>query len=612
MTGRDPGRSYRIWVMRSFGWLGFWRIAWRSYRWVWQAARRQFVVTLIADLAAAIALAVLLLCGRSLAGQLTGGEGLETVGQVTPEMACIAGALFVAGLSVVVQREARLVVSEQVLRHLQAEIIDIAGSVDYERFEEQDFHDLLDRASGHGANRAMQMAYDLIGLVNSVVASSALLVVLASSTPEILPALVLIAVPFVLAARLSARMAFRLAYELTPEDRLRSALFWTLAGRGAAKEVRVFDLQRPLRDRWSSLFEGRIARMESVARRRSILNGVASLASSALVAVLLVVIVSAAIDQRVSLADGAIAIVALQQLSVRIRTTANATGSLRESALFLDDFEHFRSLRQRPDDEPGGEPLPPASTLRVEAVRFRYPGTDRFVLEDIALEIRAGEIVALVGVSGSGKSTLAHLVAGLYRPTEGRITWDGVDIDSIPRASYWRSVGVVYQDYFEYSLTARENIAISDHRRASDGAAVEAAARRAGVHEAIMRLPGRYDCMLSRAFEGGADLSEGEWQRVAVARAFFRDAPLLILDEPASALDALAERQLYEGLADLSANRSVLLISHRFSTVRLADRIYVLQDGRVTECGTHGDLLALDGHYANMFRIQASGFVELT
>jgi len=600
---------YHRWIMVWARWLGFWQTAWRAYRWVWRAARRHFVVTLAAELVGAVALAVALLCARSLASELTAGTALESIRPLAPQMTCLAGALFVSGVSVVVQREARLVVTEQVLRHLQAEIVDIAGSVDFERFEDQEFHDLLDRASGHGANRAMQMAYDLIGLANSLVASSALLVVLGSSTPEILPALALIALPFVVASRLSAAIAFRFAHDLTADDRLRSSLFWTLAGKRAAKEVRVFGLQQPLRDRWSSLFDDRIARLERVAIRRTAFNGMASLMASALVAVLLVVIVNAAVAQRVTLADGAIAIVALQQLSVRIRSTASATGSLRESALFLDDFEQFRDLRETDDEVGDVAALPPFTSLRVEGLRFRYPGTEQVVLEDVELELRAGEIVALVGASGGGKSTLAHVVAGLYRPTGGRITWDGIDLATVPRSQLWRSIGIVHQDYFEYSLTARENIAISDHRRLDAVEAIEAAAHRAGAHDAISKLPRQYETMLSRAFDGGADLSQGEWQRIAVARAFFRDASFLILDEPASALDALAERRLYEGLADLSSNRSVLLISHRFSTVRLADRIYVLHEGRVAEHGSHTELMELNGHYATLFRAQAAGYV---
>jgi ATP-binding cassette subfamily B protein len=208
------------------------------------------------------------------------------------------------------------------------------------------------------------------------------------------------------------------------------------------------------------------------------------------------------------------------------------------------------------------------------------------------------------------KSTLAHLVAGLYRPSAGRITWDGVDIADRPRDEHWRSLAVVYQDFVRYELTARENIGISDHQRLDDMAAITEAARRASIDQVVADLPHGYESMLSRAYDGGVDLSGGEWQRIAVARAFFRDAPLVILDEPAAALDAMAERRLYEQLVELCVDRAALLVSHRFSTVRMADRIYVLQHGRVVEHGSHDELIALDGHYAAMFRVQAAGYID--
>jgi ATP-binding cassette subfamily B protein len=318
-------------------------------------------------------------------------------------------------------------------------------------------------------------------------------------------------------------------------------------------------------------------------------------------------------------------------LTTRVRSAATTSGSLSHALLFLQDFEGFRRLRPDPAEppEPTAEPTarataePTAGTtpgdgsgapaagghVTVERVSFRYPGTDALVLDDVSLEIGPGEIVALVGLSGSGKTTLAHLVAGLYRPTTGRITFQGRDIATLPPTAYWPSVAAVFQDFVRYELTARENVAVSDHTRLDDHVGIRAAAARAGIEQALDRLPGGYETMMSRAYDGGADLSVGQWQRLAVARAFFREAPLLILDEPAAALDAVAEQRLYERLVELCRSRSVLLISHRFSTVRLADRICVLQDGRVTEQGTHTELMDLGGRYAELFTLQASSYM---
>jgi ATP-binding cassette subfamily B protein len=278
--------------------------------------------------------------------------------------------------------------------------------------------------------------------------------------------------------------------------------------------------------------------------------------------------------------------------------------------LFLDDFERFRRLRpaeHQTSDAPTTAPV--RGRIVVDHVSFRYPGTDTLVLDDVSLELAPGEIVALVGLSGSGKTTLAHLVAGLYRPTKGRIFVGGVDTATIPRSEYWPAVAVVFQDFVRYQLTARENLAMSDRTRLDDLQAVIEAADRAGIERVLERLPAGYETMMSRSYEGGADLSIGEWQRVAVARAFFRDTPLLILDEPAAALDAVAEQRLYDRLEELCRDRSVLLISHRFSTVRMAHRICVLEGGRIVEQGSHAELMALGGQYAELFTLQAKGYL---
>jgi ATP-binding cassette subfamily B protein len=350
-------------------------------------------------------------------------------------------------------------------------------------------------------------------------------------------------------------------------------------------------------------------RIRRLVRRQVFFDGLATLIGAMLVAGVLLVLVQAAVDGRITVADAAIAVVALQQLTSRLRSAASATGSLRQSTFFLDEFERFQSLAGE-ETASGGAPedMTPGH-LVVDHVSFRYPGTETLVLDDVSFEVRPREIVALVGVSGGGKSTLAHLVAGLYQPTTGWITFDGTDIASIPRAEYWQSLAVVFQDFVRYQLTARENIAMSDYPRIEDQTGIEAAARRAGIEEALERLPLGYETMMSRSYDDGADLSVGQWQRLAVARAFFREAPLLILDEPAAALDAVAEHRLYERLVELCESRSVLLISHRFSTVRLADRICVVEGGRIVEQGTHSELMEMAGRYSELFKLQASGFL---
>lgn len=578
-------------------------------RFVWRAAKRDFLLSVAAEVAGAVGLAGVLLFGRQVVAELTGDQPISSLGEVLPETIGLGVSLAVSGLAMVFVRRLRWLVTEQVRRHVQEEIIAVSTTVDYELYERQDFHDQLNRSNNQVAESSYQMAYDVLSLFNVLATSIVVILVLARSVPEVLGVLVLIAIPSVIAARVSARLAYQTTYKLTPNDRLRFYLYGALSGKSEARELRVFGLGRVLRQRWDALYDDRMDRIRRLVRRQVFFDGLATLIGAMLVAGVLLVLVQAAVDSRITVADAAVAIVALQQLTTRLRSASSASGSLRQSTFFLDEFERFQSLGGDGFASGGGPGDMAPGHLVVDNVSFRYPGTETLVLEDVSLEVRPHEIVALVGVSGGGKTTLAHLVAGLYQPTTGRITFDGTDIGSIPRSEYWLSLAVVFQDFVRYELTARENIAMSDYPRVEDQPGIEAAARRAGIEETLERLPLGYETMMSRSYDDGADLSVGQWQRLAVARAFFREAPLLILDEPAAALDAVAEHRLYEKLVELCESRSVLLISHRFSTVRLADRICVVEGGRIVEQGTHSELMEMAGRYSELFKLQASGFL---
>jgi ATP-binding cassette subfamily B protein len=578
-----------------------------TVRFVWRAAGGVFLLSLGAELLGAIGLGGVLLFGRQIVSELTGPDPTTTQGSVIPATIGLGLALVLSGIASVLVNQSRWLVAEYVNRHVQNEIVEVASAVDYQVFEQQDFHDRLGRANDQASESSYELVYALLSLANLVATSIVVVLILVRTVPEVLGALALIALPSVLAARASAGLTFQTTYDLTADDRLRAYLYRTLTTKAGAPEVRVFGVADVLHERWDRLYEHRLARIRSLVRRQLLYNGVAAVIAALMVAGVLLVLVDAAIDGRITVGDAAVAIVALQQLAARIRSAANASGSIRESILFIDDFDDLCAMR--PDDPLASVDGPmPSGHLVAEHVSFTYPGTDRIVLDDVSLDVAPGDIVALVGVSGSGKTTLAHLLAGLYQPTTGRITYGGVDLATIPRDVYWRHLAVVFQDFARYELTARENVAISDHLRQGDAEAVEQAAERAGIADTLGGLPAGYETMMSRFYDGGADLSVGQWQRVAVARAFFRPAPVLILDEPAAALDAVAEQLLSDRLVELCADRSVLLISHRFSTVRMASRICVMQEGRITEEGTHDELVALGGHYAELFELQASGY----
>jgi ATP-binding cassette subfamily B protein len=327
---------------------------------------------------------------------------------------------------------------------------------------------------------------------------------------------------------------------------------------------------------------------------------------SGIVAALLVL----ALNGRIGLADAGAAAGAVFVLGERLMNAVFSAGMLYESSLFIEDFTSFLAMapeveaRRRRDQAPTG-----FRRLRVEDVSFTYPSATTPAVTNVSMEIGAGEIVALVGENGSGKTTLAKLLCRLYLPHAGRILWDEVDTATVDPDGLRRSVAVIFQDFLHYALPARENIGMGRHQRLDDLDAVVAAATQAGAHDSLAKLPQGYETVLGPEFHGGKELSVGQWQRVALGRAFFRDAPFIILDEPTAALDARAEHELFDGIRTLCQGRSVLLISHRFSSVRTADRIYVLEGGKVVESGSHEQLMALGGLYADLFTLQAAAYL---
>jgi len=415
--------------------------------------------------------------------------------------------------------------------------------------------------------------------------------------------------------RAAGRAFYHFGVDMTPKDRESNYLAGLLTGREAAKEVRAFGLAGFLRGRHDHLYDERIAEMRRVSATQLRTVAAADLASATTIAAAIAAILWLAVSGHLPLASaGAAALVLLGQ---RLAFAGQSAGMLQESAMFLDDFLTFSTRDaasvQAAQAAAGHDPAPAAGQaalgpVTAERVTFRYPGSERVALQDVSLRIEPGEVVALVGANGSGKTTLAKLLAGLYLPSEGRVCWDGQDTRDVDRRTLLSQAAIVFQDFIKYDLSASDNIALGRHERHKETTAIVRAAERAGADRDIATLPDGYQTLLGPEFINGTDLSQGQWQRIALARTFFRDAPLIILDEPTAALDAKAEHELFARISELLADRSVLLISHRFSTVRSAERIYVLDHGRVTESGTHAELLAAGGIYAELFTLQASPY----
>jgi ATP-binding cassette subfamily B protein len=319
-----------------------------------------------------------------------------------------------------------------------------------------------------------------------------------------------------------------------------------------------------------------------------------------------------AVAGRLTLGDLTLYAQATNSVQNGIQQVFGSFSALYENALYMDNLDEL--LAAVPvvvaPAEPVALPSPVRGHIAFEHVTFRYPGTETCVLDDVSVEIRAGETVALVGRNGAGKSTFVKLLCRLYDPDQGRILLDGIDIASVDPAALRAAIGGMFQDFVSYQATAGENIGLGEVTRIEDADAVAASARNAGVAPLIDQLPRGYETALGKWFGKGTQLSGGEWQKVALARSFMRAAPILVLDEPTSALDAQAEYELFARLRSLAEGRTAVFISHRFSTARKADRIFLFHEGRLAEQGTHSELMHVAGRYAELFTLQASAYVD--
>lgn len=591
------------------------RLLGQALRLVWQADRPDVLILVGLQVLSGVALAAQLLVARTVLTDVIAATGTTsgrpTLADVAPGLIVLAAITALSAFAQAAGPERQRVLGERVGRAAMGRIIDASTAVELEAYESADFHDHFRRAQTNAQIRPIALAQGLLAIGSGLLRLLGVSVVLAAIEPLFLPLLALGAVPLWLANRANSRSSYRFAYALTHADRERSYLQDLLTNLAAAKEIRAFRLAGFLRARYEHLWDRRLDELEQVARarlRRSVLAGAAF---SVILASAVFGLVWLVLRGRISVADAGVAAVALQQLATQLRWINSGAGSLYECTLFLEDVASFFDLAPTVVAARPTDPAPERfATLHVERVSFTYPGTTARVLDEVSLEIAAGEVVALVGENGSGKTTLAKLLCGLYQPSSGRIQWDDRDTAAMDQEQLRSHVAVIFQDFVQYELSAGENVAMGRHERADDTQAIEAAARTAGAHDFLAALPDGYATRLSRSWIGGTQLSVGQWQRVALARAFFADAPFLVLDEPTSALDPRAEADLFATIRTLAAGRTVLLISHRFSSVRAADRIFVLRHGRLVEGGTHQALMAEAGHYAELFTMQAAAYLD--
>ena len=484
-----------------------------------------------------------------------------------------------------------------------------AATLDLAQFEDAAVQDGLERARRQVAWRANPMG-QLLGQAQDGLTALSLAVAVVAFLPWLVVLLVLALIPAFFNELHFNRQGYRLAYRRSPERREGDYMRQLGAGAEFAKEIKLFGLSGYLAERFGILADRALRENTRLALRRAVAGGVfASLGTLAYYLAYLVIALRAATG-TLTLGDLTFLTGAFLRLRGLVEGLLLGLSQLSGQAQYLDDLFAFLALapRLRAPEHPAPFPTPIRDGFVFEGVGYRYPGAERWALRDLSLTIRAGEVVALVGENGSGKTTIVKLLARLYDPTEGRILLDGRDLRDYDPDALRTRIGVIFQDFVRFDLTAGENIAVGRIEAREDAARIEGASARALADPVVKRLPAGYGQRLGRRFEDGVDLSGGEWQKLAIARAYMREAEVLVLDEPTAALDARAEAEVFARFRALATGRTALLISHRFSSVRRADQIVVLEDGRVREAGTHEDLVRHGGRYAELFELQAAAY----
>ncbi len=520
-------------------------------------------------------------------------------------MATLLGAACTAAAGIIREHQGHLVTDHVIgMIHRQSAKVDLAY------YEDPRYHDTFYRAQKEAPHRPTRIVQSLTQLAQSTISLMALAGLLFFLHWAVAIVLLIAVLPGILvkvkhADRLYAWQARRTATERRAYD-----YHLILTDVLHAKELRLFDLGNLFRRRHRELRDTLRGERLNLARTRAAHEIMAQAGAVLSFFALLAYIAWEALNGHITIGDMVMYQQAFQRAQSGLRDVLIGLTGLYEDNLFLNHFYGFMDLEPgiQPPADPAPVPRPMRAGIRFENVGFYYPGSTREVLSGIDLEIKPGKIVALVGDNGAGKSTLAKLACRLYDPSQGRITMDGIDYRRFEPASLRREIAMVFQDYIQYPLTVRENIWVGNVQMAPDDDRVPEAAGLAGADGIINRLPMGYETMLGKHFENGTEISIGEWQKIAIARAFLREAQLIVLDEPTSAMSVRAEYEIFQSFKKLLNGRSALLISHRFSTVSVADFIYVLENGRIVEQGDHNHLMRQKGRYARMYEIQADYF----
>ena len=570
------------------------------------SGRRYLVAILVATVVTSVALAGELLVGGQLLDLIAeGSDGRD----VAPYLVALGALLVVSALSQALAAELRLPLSERVYRTAMDQVLETAAEVEVEQFERAEFFDRLDRAVDATGEQSTAVVFGLVAILSTAIVAMGVVVVLVSVEPLLVPIVMVGYVPVAVVNARNTRAAYQLEVELTEVEREREYLEDLLTDRSAANDVRSFDLAPALRAWHTGFSDIRVEQMTRLVRQRlARLTGGTIVTTLVLIGALSFTVVLAT-RGTITLGDAAIAIVGLQQLNGRVHILGGAMDSVHGGVEFLRDFERFRAtIPMMQTSRTTSVPPAPPDELEIDEVRYRYPGSEVDAVGPLSLGVRRGQVLAIVGANGSGKTTLAKVICGLLPPSAGAVRWDGVDLSSCDPFSVRSQIAPVHQDYPHLNFTIREAIGLGDVERLDEVAAIRSAADQAGLSVLIDGLPLGLDTRLGKEFTNGIDLSIGQWQRLSIARALFRGAPIMVFDEPSAALDPRAEMALFDTMQQMSDGRIVIFISHRFATVRDADLVAVLDEGSLVELGSHDELMDHHGLYADLFTIQAERY----
>jgi len=499
--------------------------------------------------------------------------------------------------------------ADRYTHHVSVEVMRKAAALDVTVYEDPIFYDRLERARVQATDR-LAMIQQMGRLIQQSVTAITFSALLVWYSPFLLVLLVGGILPAFLGESHFAFLTYAKNFRQTPLRRQMDYLRQVGGSKEASKELKLFNLSDYLTNRFTALSQQIYEENVSLNRRRLFWGGALAVLGQLGYYGAYAYSIWRTIEGRYSIGDLTLITTAIMQAMGNIQQAFSTASGVADQALFLTDLLAFFEMKPRVESKINGlhAPRPIVDGFEFRNVSFAYPGTTRRILSDFSFTLRPGQRVALIGENGQGKTTIVKLITRLYDPTEGQILLDGVDLREYDLEDLHAEMGVIFQDFMRYEMTARENIAVGRIEVPHAAEEIEYAAEKSLAAGVVAKLAGKYDQMLGRRFEGGVDLSGGEWQKIALARAYLRDAQLLILDEPTAALDARSELEVFERFSELTFGKMALLISHRFSTVRMADRIVVLEAGQLVEEGSHAQLMALGGRYAAMFEMQAASY----